>query len=187
MNEEYYFNKIEEIIKSMEENKKPEEQEEEITEEDKYVFDLYAKEERIKSPITINYNNKNMQTKELRNYLIDNIKDKLVGVKTGYALAGKRYKISYNYHAYFLDLLLFDIELNAFVVIRVVSNKAKYDDVDKLKFYTTLVDNKEKTKNNHKTIGLLICKDYDSNVADYAANKKNIFLIKYKLVNKNKN
>ena len=126
-------------------------------------------EDMIKDPIIlkIDKNTNEVNEKAIHKYIISLLENKFLELGTGFALVGHEYKIkigaSYNY----IDLLFFNIKLNAFIVVEVKTKESKPQDIGQLEFYVNYIEKNIKESNNNKTIGILIVK------------KKNKFVIKY--------
>ena len=115
-------------------------------------------EDMIKDPILIKTNKKinNLDEKVLHKYIINMLENKFLELGMGFTLAGHEYKIKENNHTFKIDLLFFNYELNAFVVVEVKTREALPKDIGQLDFYVYLVDKHLKKKNHNNTIGLLI-------------------------------
>ena len=126
-------------------------------------------EDMIKDPIIlkIDKNTNEVNEKAIHKYIISLLENKFLELGTGFALVGHEYKIkigaSYNY----IDLLFFNIKLNAYIVVEVKTKESKPQDIGQLEFYVNYIEKNIKESNNNKTIGILIVK------------KKNKFVIKY--------
>ena len=126
----------------------------------------------IKDPIIlkIDKNTNEVNEKAIHKYIISLLENKFLELGTGFALVGHEYKIkignSYNY----IDLLFFNTELNAYIVVEVKTKESKPQDIGQLEFYVGYVENNIKKSYHNKTIGILIVK------------KKNKFVIEYMLV-----
>ena len=66
------------------------------------------------------------------------------------------------------DLLFYHVSLHCYVVVELKTEKFKPEFAGKLNFYVTAVNKQMKTEQDNPTIGILICKDKDDVVAEYA-------------------
>ena len=120
---------------------------------DTYVFDFLDKE-KIKSE------------KDLKKQMIDNVLKFLQELGPGFSLVGKEYKlITPTDETFYIDLLLYHTKIHAYVVIEVKIGKFHPADFGQLVFYVNAIDVLEKTDIDEPTIGLLLCKDADTFVA----------------------
>lgn len=67
-----------------------------------------------------------------------------------------------------MDLLFYHVRLHCYVVVELKTEKFKPEFAGKLNFYVTAVNKQMKTEQDNPTIGILICKDKDDVVAEYA-------------------
>ena len=139
-------------------------------------------EDMIKDPILIKTNEKidKLDEKALHKYIINMLENKFLELGVGFALIGHEYKIKENNHIFKIDLLFFNYELNAFVVIELKTREALSKDIGQLEFYVHLVDKHLKKNNHNKTIGLLIIKKKDKYILEYTTSK-DIFITTYKI------
>ena len=120
---------------------------------DTYVFDFLDKK-KIKNE------------KDLKKQMIDNIIKFLQELGPGFSLVGKEYKLTTpTNEEFYIDLLLYHTKIHAYVVIEVKIGKFHPADFGQLVFYVNAIDTLEKTENDDNTIGLLLCKDADTFVA----------------------
>ena len=106
--------------------------------------------------------------KELKNSLVDHIKDFLLELGTGFAFVGQEYRIRVGESDFYIDLLFYNITLHAYVVLEIKTTKFKPEYLGQLNFYVSAIDREIKIDNDNKTIGLLICKEKDGVVAKYS-------------------
>ena len=139
-------------------------------------------EDMIKDPILIKTNKETnkLNEKALHKYIISMLENKFLELGTGFALIGHEYKIKEDNHTFKIDLLFFNVELNAYIVVELKIREAIPKDIGQLEFYTHLIDKHLKKNNHNKTIGLLIVKKKDKYIIEYTTNK-DIFITTYKL------
>ena len=137
----------------------------------------------IKDPILIKTNKQfnHLDEKVLHKYIIEMLENKFLELGVGFALIGHEYKIKEDNHTFKIDLLFFNVELNAYVVLELKTREALPQDIGQLEFYTHLVDKHLKKSNHNKTIGLLIVKKKDKYILEYTTNKE-LFITTYKLI-----
>ena len=139
-------------------------------------------EDMIKDPILIKTNKETnkLNEKALHKYIISMLEESFLELGIGFALIGHEYKIKEDNHTFKIDLLFFNYELNAFIVVELKTREALPKDIGQLEFYTHLVDKHLKKNHHNKTIGLLIVKKKDKYILEYTTNK-DIFITTYKL------
>ena len=99
----------------------------------------------------------------------------------GITWVGNQYKVSDGNKNYFIDMLLYNIKYDCYVVVEIKCRKLKKEDKGQVEFYMNLVDNYVKEPNNNPTIGIIITKDQDKFVANFVKGEKLVPLT-YELV-----
>ena len=139
---------------------------------DTYVFDFLDRE-KIKTE------------KDLKNQMIDSVLKFLQELGPGFSLVGKEYKLTTpSDETFYVDLLLYHTKIHAYVVIEVKIGKFQPADFGQLIFYVNAIDALEKTDRDEATIGLLLCKDADTFVAQTTLKntQSKIGVSKYKFI-----
>ncbi len=85
----------------------------------------------------------------------------------GFTYVGHQYKLVKNNHNYFIDILLFNIELNCYVVIELKLRSLRKEDKAQMEFYMKLVDEQIKKTFHNKTIGIIITKESDHFIVNF--------------------
>lgn len=139
---------------------------------DTYVFD-FLNRNKIKSE------------KDLKNQMLENVLKLLQELGPGFSLVGKEYKLTTpTDEEFYIDLLMYHTKIHAYVVIEVKIGKFQPADFGQLVFYVNAVDELEKMDNDEATIGLLLCKESDTFVAQTTLKKSysKIGVSKYKFI-----
>ena len=126
--------------------------------------------EITKDPYTFNFASMDEEysEKELKEALIDNIQRFLLELGTGFAYMGKEYRLLVGQSEQFIDLLLYNTQVHAYVVVEVKTTSFKPEYTGQLGTYVIAVDHLLKKEKDEKTIGLLMCKDKDNVLASYS-------------------
>lgn len=106
--------------------------------------------------------------KELESALVERITDFLLELGSGFSYLGKQVHLKVGESDFYIDLLFYHVKLHAYVVVELKTEKFKPEFIGQLNFYVTAVNKQIKTERDHQTIGILICKDKDNVVAEYA-------------------
>ncbi len=122
---------------------------------DPYVFDFLS--------LTKDYNER-----ELEHALTQHITQFLLALGAGFAYVGKQVPLAVGDKDFYLDLLFYHLKLRSYVVIELKSGDFAPEHAGKLNFYLTAVDKQLKTEQDNPSIGLLLCKQKDKLVAEYA-------------------
>ena len=100
---------------------------------------------------------------------------------TSFCFIGSEYKIkignSYNY----IDLLLYNIEYNCYVVVELKVAELKKEHIGQIQVYMNYIDENIKKLNQSKTIGIIICKQDNKFVIKYSSDSR-VVSRKYMLV-----
>lgn len=122
---------------------------------DPYVFDFLS--------LTKNYSER-----ELEQGLTQHITQFLLELGAGFAYVGKQVPLTVGEKDFYIDLLFYHLKLRSYVVIELKAGEFTPEHAGKLNFYLTAVDKQLKTEHDNPSIGLLLCKEKDKLVAEYA-------------------
>ncbi len=106
--------------------------------------------------------------KELESALVNQITDFLLELGSGFSYLGKQVHLKVGESDFYIDLLFYHVKLHSYVVVELKTEKFKPEFVGQLNFYVTAVNKQIKSDKDNPTIGILICKDKDNIVAEYA-------------------
>ena len=98
-----------------------------------------------------------------------------------FAYIAHQYKLVKNNHNYFVDILLFNYEFNAFVIIELKLRSLRKEDKAQMEFYMNLVDEQVKKAFHNKTIGIIISKESDNFIVNFVRSD-DIIPLYYELV-----
>ncbi len=137
---------------------------------DPYVFDFLS--------LTNDHDERNLEKG-----LVDHLTKFLLELGAGFAFIGKQVQIQVGSQEFFIDLLFYHTRLHCYVVIELKSSKFEPGHAGQLNFYIRAVDVQMRKQGDEPTIGLLICKNRDKLVAEYALSDihKPIGVSQYKL------
>ncbi len=141
-------------------------------------------EDMIKDPIIIKVDEDISKLDEatIHKKIINYVENRFMELGVGFTLAGHEYKITVNNKTFRIDLLFFNYELNAFVVVEVKNRVFHKEDIGQLQFYTNYVNSNLKKYEHRNTLGLLIVKEKDDYIIKYVTNK-DLFITTFKLEN----
>ena len=90
----------------------------------------------IHDPILINIDdNEKISEKVLKKYILKELEHFFLELGTGFTFVGSEYKLSYDNKNYYVDLLLFNTELNRYIVCELKLGEIKPGDVAQTKVY----------------------------------------------------
>ena len=111
----------------------------------------------------------------LKDALLANISQFLLELGTGFAYIGKEYRLQIGQKEKFIDLLFYNLNLSCYVVIEVKIGEFDFQDLGQLSGYVVACNHiLRKEGRDNPTIGLLICRQKDSMLAQYALEGSNI-------------
>lgn len=121
--------------------------------------------------------------REIEQELVANIAKTLLELGTGFAFIGNQYHLDIGGKDYYIDLLFWNTRLRCYVVIELKNTDFKPEYAGKLNFYLSAVDDVLKHEDDNPSIGILLCKERDRLVAEYALKdiNKPIGVSEYKL------
>jgi len=138
----------------------------------------------IHDPILINIDSKEkMSEKILKKYILKELEHFFLELGTGFTFVGSEYKLSYDNKNYYVDLLLFNTELNRYIVCELKLGEIKPGDVAQTKVYMMLTDKFLKRRFHNETIGIIITRKNGKLALEYVSDP-NIFVTTYRLSNK---
>ena len=111
----------------------------------------------------------------LKDALLANISQFLLELGTGFAYVGKEYRLQIGKKEKFIDLLFYNLNLSCYVVIEVKIGEFDFQDLGQLSGYVVACNHiLKKEGRDNPTIGLLICRQKDSLLAQYALEGSNL-------------
>ena len=126
----------------------------------------------IKNPILIKIKNKNKKLTEyvLHQSVLENMEDFLKELGIGFAFIGSEVKIKLGDRYNYIDLLLFNVNYNCYVVIELKVTEIKAEYIGQITKYINYVDKNIKKVFHEKTVGVIICKKENKYVMEYCTN-----------------
>ena len=134
----------------------------------------------IKNPIVIknNTNKEIISEKVLQRLILEDIPAFLDELSSGFTFIRNEYRIkignSYNY----IDLLLYNIEFNCYVVVELKVTELKKEHIGQIEVYMNYIDKHLKKITQDKTIGIIICKKDNKFIMEYCSDSR-IFTREY--------
>ena len=183
------FNMVNYYIKiSIEQNLSVRQLHERIKNKEYERLDEATKEETtlvdfIKNPIVIKNNTDReiISEKMLQKIIMEDLPSFLKELGNGFTFVENEYKIkignSYNY----IDLLLYNIEFNCYVVVELKVTELKKEHIGQIEVYMNYIDKNLRKVTQDKTIGIIICKKDNKFIMEYCSDFR-ILSKEYKLV-----
>lgn len=99
--------------------------------------------------------------------IIHNVKNFIMTFGRDFAFIGNQYHLEVYGHDHFPDLLFFNRELNAMVVVDLKKGEFKPSYLGQLAAYLRILDDKVRKPHENQTIGLILCKNADKEYVEY--------------------
>jgi predicted nuclease of restriction endonuclease-like (RecB) superfamily len=127
-------------------------------------------EETMKNPYVFDFieQRQGIIEREIKNEMVANIAKTIMELGTGFAYCGNEYHLSVGGEDFFIDLLFYNTKLRCYVVIELKTGKFKPEYAGKLNFYLSAIDDIVKHELDNPTIGILLCKERNKLIAEYA-------------------
>ena len=130
----------------------------------------------IKNPIVIknkyNYDIENISEKMLQTLILEDIPSFLKELGTGFSFIENEYKIKIGSTYNYIDLLLFNIKFNCYVVVELKVCELKKEHIGQIEVYMNYIDKHIKSINQDKTIGIIISIRDNHYYIEYSSDKR---------------
>lgn len=108
---------------------------------------------------------------DLQRGLVRQMKNFILELGKDFLFIGEEYKLQVGNSDFFIDLLFYHRGLQCLVAFELKADKFKPDHLGQLNFYLEALDRDVKKSNENPSIGVLLCKDKDSEVVEYALSR----------------
>ncbi|MBC6697334.1 PDDEXK nuclease domain-containing protein [Hymenobacter puniceus] len=124
----------------------------------------------LKDPYTFDFLSLGLEAQErdLERGLLEHVRSFLLELGKGFALVGSQYHLEVGGQDYYLDLVFYHLKLRCFVVIDLKMGEFRPEDSGKMNFYLAAADDLLRHPTDQPTIGLILCKNQNRVVAEYA-------------------
>ena len=133
----------------------------------------------MKNPIFIPITHEIKNEHDLELSILANLDFFFKQLGNSFAYIAHQFKLIKDNHNYFMDILLFNIELNCYVVVELKLRSLKKEDKAQIEFYMKLVDEQVKKSFHNRTIGI-ISKESDNFIVNFIKDE-NIVPLYYEL------
>jgi predicted nuclease of restriction endonuclease-like (RecB) superfamily len=126
--------------------------------------------EALKDPYIFDFLNltEDAQERDIEQALTKHITRFLLELGAGFAFVGRQYRLEVGGDEFFVDLLFYHLKLRCYVVVELKTTPFRPEYAGQLNFYLAAIDAQLKTADDQGTIGLLLCKEKNRLVAEYA-------------------
>ena len=128
----------------------------------------------IKNPIIIknNLNYEVISEKALQKMILEDIPAFLSELGSGFTFIRNEYPIKLGNNYNYIDLLLYNIEFNCYVVVELKITELKKEHIGQIEVYMNYIDKNLKTITQDKTIGIILCKKDNKFIMEYCSDER---------------
>lgn len=140
-------------------------------------------EDFIKNPILIKnkYNKEDISERMLQRLILEDMPSFLKELGNGFCFIDNEYPIKIGKRYNYIDLLLYNINFNCYVVCELKTTELKKEHIGQVQAYMNYIDKNVKTLKQSLTIGIIICKKDNKFVMEYVTDE-NVFDREYQLI-----
>ena len=137
----------------------------------------------VKNPIIIknNLNINEISEKYLKKLILEDLDNFLKELGVGFLYVGSEYRIRIGDTFNYIDILLFNIKYNCYIVVELKVTELKKEHIGQIQIYMNYVDRNIKEIDHEKTIGIIVCRRDNKLVLEYSSDAR-IFSTTYVLV-----
>ena len=139
----------------------------------------------IKNPIIIknklDIDKEDISEKTLQRLILEDIPSFLDELGEGYSFIRNEYKIKINNTYNYIDLLLFNIKYNCYVVVELKVTEVRKEHIGQIEVYMNYIDKHVKNITNDRTIGIIVARRDNHYYIEYSSDKR-IYTRDYELV-----
>ena len=118
------------------------------------------------------YNYEKITEKMLKQLILEDIDSFLKELGSGFSYIENEYKIKIGDRNNYIDLLLYNIKYNCYVVIELKVTELKKEHIGQIETYMNYVDKNIKSISQDKTIGIIICKKDNEFIMEYVSDDR---------------
>jgi predicted nuclease of restriction endonuclease-like (RecB) superfamily len=111
--------------------------------------------------------------RELEKTILTNMDSFLREMGGNMAFIGSQFRIEVKDKEYFIDILLFHRHLRSLIALELKVGEFIPEYVGKMQFYLALLDDKVKAEYENPSIGIIICKEKEKTIVEYALKQSN--------------
>ena len=128
----------------------------------------------VKNPIIIKnkYNYEDISEKMLQRLILEDISSFMKELGNGFSFIDSEHKIKLGDRYNYIDLLLFNIEFNCYVVVELKVCELRKEYIGQIEVYMNYIDKNIKKISHDKTIGIIICKKNNKYVIEYCSDNR---------------
>lgn len=141
----------------------------------------------VKDPFVLEFldikENSEYLESDLEKNILKHLKEFLLELGKGFIFVGSQVRITLEEEYFYPDLVFYNRILKCFVIIDLKIGKVTHQDIGQMQMYVNYYDRNIKSKEENKTIGILLCTNKNQIVVKYTLPEDNdtIFASEYRL------
>ena len=120
---------------------------------------------------------------DLEQAIIDHLQEYMMELGNGFLFSARQRRIMIEDDEFFVDLVFYNRLLKCFILIELKTGRLTHQDLGQLQMYVNYYDRKEKTPDENRTIGILLCSNKNDSLVKMSLpeDNKTILAAEYKL------
>jgi predicted nuclease of restriction endonuclease-like (RecB) superfamily len=127
-------------------------------------------QQALKDPYNLSFLalEKEVRELEVERGLMRHIENFLLELGQGFSFVGRQRRLKVGGQEFFIDMLFYHLELRCYIIIELKAKTFDTRDIGQLNFYLSAVDDLLKKPSDNPSIGLLLCREKNNVLAEYA-------------------
>ncbi len=148
---------------------------------------LISGKDLVKDPFILEFldikENTNYLESDLEKNILNHLREFLLELGKGFMFVGSQVRITLNENHFYPDLIFYNRLLKCFVIIDLKIGEVTHQDIGQMQMYVNYYDRIVKTKDENKTVGILLSTKKNETLVKYTLpeDNKSIFASEYKL------
>lgn len=113
----------------------------------------------------------NYKEKDLRDQIVDNMKDFILEIGKDFTFVGKEYRLAVGNSDFYIDLVFFNRSYNCLVAVELKTGSFIPEYISKMNFYLEALDRQVKKENENPSIGIILCASKDKTIVEYSMSR----------------
>ena len=110
--------------------------------------------------------------KILKQLILEDMENFLNELGEGFSFIKSEYKIKIGNRYNYIDLLLYNIKYNCYIVVELKVTELKKEHIGQIQTYMNYIDKNIRSINQDKTIGIIICRKGNEFVLEYSSDDR---------------
>ncbi len=131
-------------------------------------------QDTIKNPIIISnkFNYEIVSEKILQKIILEDIEEFMKELGNSFSFIGGEYPIKIGCNYNYIDLLLYNIEFNCYVVVELKVTELKKEHIGQIEVYMNYINKNLRKQAQDKTIGIILCRKDNKFIMEYCSDER---------------